>query len=136
MVKTTFWEGTIRDGDSFVELLKNPNNHPVLFFRSRVCVGLAWLSSVASNYAFGHFCLLKDIWGVADQVGRDCVDYWFSWPGFNGPLLDVIIGIIPGFNKRAHKYIERIGFTRLGVIPGMFKDETSREDAVIFYKTR
>jgi len=137
LLKTTFWEGSVIDVGQFMGMAKNPNNHVVLFFEQRDCVGLAWLSAVTSNYAFGHFCLFKEIWGRSVKIGKTCVDYWFSWPGNGGPLLDVIVGIMPGFNQRAHRYIKSLGFTRLGRIPGMFRDKTrTREDAVIYYISR
>jgi len=68
----------------------------------------------------------------------NCVDYWFSWPGSDGTrLLDVLIGIMPGFNHRAHRYVEKLGWTHLGKIPNMFKDtEGNREDAIIYYTSR
>jgi len=137
LLKTMFWEGNITEAKHFISLMQSPNNHPVFFFHNQNCVGFAWLSSVASNYAFVHFCLFKDVWGRAVEVGLNAVDYWFSWPGDDGPLLDVLIGIMPGFNKRAHKYVEKLGWTRLGQIPGMFKDkDRNRENAVVYYKTR
>ncbi len=137
LLKTTFWEGSIADASQFIRMAKNPNNHMVLFFEQKACVGFAWLSAVTSNYAFGHFCLFKEIWGRSVNIGKTCVDYWFSWPGTGGPLLDVIIGIMPGFNKRAHKYVEKLGWVRLGQIPGMFRDKDRvRDDAVIYYISR
>ena len=137
LLKTTFWEGTVTDQSHFVRLAKSPNNHMVFFFEEQNCVGFAWLSSVTSNYAFAHFCMFKEVWGRAIEIGKTGVDYWFSWPGTDGPLLDVIVGIMPGFNHRAHKYVENLGWTRLGVIPGMFRDkERNREDAVIYYISR
>ena len=137
LLKTTFWEGSIADSGQFISMAKSPHNHMVLLFEGQNCVGLAWLSAVATNYAFGHFCLFKEIWGRSVNIGKTCIDYWFSWPGEGGPLLDVIVGIVPGFNHRGHKYVESLGFTRLGVIPGMFRDTTrNREDAVIYYLSR
>ncbi len=137
LLKTTFWEGRVTDESHFVNLARSPNNHMVFFFEERNCVGFAWLSAVTSNYAFAHFCLFKEIWGRSDEVGKKGVDYWFSWPGTEGPLLDVLIGIMPGFNKLAHKFVERLGWTRLGVIPGMFRDsDRNREDAAIYYVSR
>ena len=137
LLKTVFWERQVTDESHFVKLAKNPHNHMVFFFEETNCVGFAWLSSVASNYAFGNFCLFREVWGRTADIGKTCVGYWFSWPGNDGPLLDVIIGIMPGFNERAHKYIEGLGFTRLGVIPKMFRDlDRNREDAVIYYITR
>ena len=109
----------------------------VLFFEGESCVGFAWLSAVSTNYAFGHFCFFKEVWGRSVKIGKTCIDYWFSWPGTNGPLLDVVIGIMPGFNHRAHRYAEKLGLVRLGQIPGMFRDkERNRDDAVIYYISR
>jgi hypothetical protein len=134
LLKTTFWEENITDQSHFVAMARSPNTHMVLFFEGQECVGFAWLSAVTSNYAFAHFCLFREIWGRSVEIGKIGVDYWFSWPGTNGPLLDVIIGIIPGFNKRAHRYVEKLGWTRLGNIPGMFRDKSGvREDAEIYY---
>ena len=157
LLKTIFWEENVTDESHFVNLARSPNNHMVFFFEagkghqlpplfiglaekkkpSHYCVGFAWVSAVTSNYAFAHFCLFKEVWGRSDEIGKNCVDYWFSWPGTEGPLLDVLIGIMPGFNRRAHKFIERLGFTRLGVVPGMFRDKKrNRDDAVIYYMSR
>ncbi len=137
LLKTTFWEGGIDSADQFIDMAKSHINHMVLFFEGKECVGLAWLSGVTTNYAFGHFCLFREMWGRSVKIGKTCVDYWFSWPGEGGPLLDVIVGIMPGFNTRAHNYIKSLGFTRLGVIPGMFRDkDRNREDAVIYYLSR
>ncbi len=137
LVKQTFWEDSIVTDYQFLGMVKNPNNHVLLFFEEQNCVGLAWLSAVTSNYAFAHFCLFKEIWGRSVKLGQTGVDYWFSWPAEDGLLLDVIIGIMPGFNKRAHKYVEKLGWVRLGVIPEMFRDkDRNREDAVIYYISR
>lgn len=137
LLKITFWEGSIVHLSDFIIMAKRPNNHMVFFFEQKACVGFAWLSAVTSNYAFAHFCLFREIWGKSVNIGKTCMDYWFSWPGDGGPLLDVIIGIMPGFNKHAHKYVEKLGWIRLGQIPGMFRDkERNREDAVIYYVLR
>jgi len=137
LLKTTFWEGSVIDFGQFIGMSKKPGNHMVLFFEQKRCVGFAWLSAVTSNYAFAHFCLFKEIWGRSVNIGKTCVDYWFSWPGDNGPLLDVIVGLMPGFNTRAHKYVEKLGWIELGTIPGMFRDkDRNREDAVIYYTSR
>ena len=137
LLKTTFWEENITDESHFVNMCRNPNNHMIFFFENKNCTGFAWLSSVSGNYAFAHFCFFREIWGRSVNIGQMGVDYWFSWPGDDGPLLDVIVGIMPGFNKRAHKFVEKLGWTRLGQIPGMFRDRNrNREDAVIYYISR
>ena len=137
LLKTTFWEGSITNEAQFVGMVKNSNNHVVFFLEDDDCVGFAWLSAVTSNYAFAHFCLFREMWGRSVKIGKDCMDYWFSWPGDGGPLLDVIVGIMPGVNKPAHKYVEKLGWIRLGIIPNMFRDkERNQEDAVIYYTSR
>ncbi len=137
LFKTVFWEGNIADKEQFINLAQSPHNHVVLFFEEQECVGLAWLSAVTTNYAFAHFCAFREIWGRSVNIGKTCMDYWFSWPGEGGPLLDVIIGIMPGFNKQAHKYVEKLDWIRLGVIPEMLRDkQRNRDDAVIYYKLR
>ena len=138
ILKITFWEEHITDASHFVKMAKNPNNHVVFFFEDIHPVGFAWISNLSGNYGFAHFCLFREVWKTKSvDIGKDTLDYWFSWPGDDGPLLDVIIGIMPGFNRRAHKFIERLGLTRLGIIPGMFRDANrNQDDAVIYYKTR
>jgi RimJ/RimL family protein N-acetyltransferase len=138
LVKSAFWEGGVTDEFGFLAALKNKGNHPVFFVRDGTPVGFAFLSLVTGNYAFGHFCLFKEVWGKESvEVGKNCIEYWFSWPGLVGPLLDVIIGLMTASNVRAHKYIEKLGFTRLGTIPNMFKNQfMDRDDAVIYFKTR
>lgn len=138
MIRRVFWDGSIADARSFIEFMKRPGNIVTLLFKGGRCAGYAWLTGLCSNYAFGHFCFLRSVWGPqADEAGRMYLDYWFSFPGNDGPLLDTILGMVPGFNKLAHQYVERIGFQRLGVIPGMLRNKQGdRDDAVIFYLRR
>jgi RimJ/RimL family protein N-acetyltransferase len=138
LLKTTFWEERVQYYLQFEGMMKSPNNHPVLFYDGRVCVGLAWLSGVSGNFAFTHYCLFREVWGKRTlEIGQKALDYWFSWPGEDGPLLDVLIGILPGFNKRAHRFADRLGWKRLGEIPRMFKDrQGDRDHAVVYFKER
>ena len=55
-------------------------------------------------------------------MGFRLLDYWFSFPGDEGPLFDVLIGNIPARNRLAIKYIKKLGFVELGEIPHMADD--------------
>lgn len=135
LLEIVFWDQSIGSFGDFLGFCVNQNHHICFVFKDRVCIGMCWLSGISGSYGFGHFLFFKDSWGTSTiQAGKKVIDYWFSWPGNNGALLETIVGVVPGFNARAHKFVERLGFSRLGRIPNMLKNLAGdREDAVIFY---
>lgn len=62
--------------------------------------------------ALGNFLLFKSYWGSDDaaRVGAVILDAWFQH-------LNVVAGVTPELNERALRFIERMGFVRLGTIP-------------------
>ena len=138
LIDTVFWDGSLPDERAFLWMCQHPHNIVAFATNEQLtAIGFAWLSSMVGSYAFAHFCMFKDVWGEdAETLGRLYVDYWFSLSGSEGPLFDTLLGAIPGFNKLAHNYVERIGFQRLGTIPNMLKGQGRREDAIIYYRSR
>ena len=138
LMQTVFWEGNVSSVDEFSAFCKRQHNVLAFIFDDRECVGFAWLGPMSGNYAFAHFCLFRSIWGEkTTEVGQLVLRYWFDFPGHAGPLIDVIIGMVPGFNTQAHKFVIRLGMTRLGAIPTLFKNKRGDVDeAVIFYILR
>ena len=133
-INTVFYEGGMDSPEKLLALLKSPNNIPVIVMVDGVVGGLAWLNGVKNNFAFAHFCFFKNVWGKhSKEIGEELLRYWFSFPGKDGPLFDVLIGLIPAFNKHATRYTEDIGFVRLGEIPKMVRHKTSM---VVLYKLR
>jgi hypothetical protein len=136
-----FWEGGITSADDFIDFCKRKNIVMTFMCLGGEIIGYAWLAGIASNYAFGHFCVFRSMWGKkTKEVGKLVLDYWMSFPGNDSgrfPLFDVIIGVMPKFNVRAHAFAAAIGLTKLGTIPGMFRNiQRDREDAVIYYLSR
>ena len=134
-----FFEGAVKTADEFVQLMQNPSNVPVFLFRGKECLGCAWLNGSAGNMAFAHFCFKKHAWGKWTlHMGRMLMDYWFSFPGEDEPLFEFIFGLMPGFNKAATKYVERLGWKYLGSVPKMMKCEyrADRASAEIYYISR
>ena len=70
------------------------------------------------------------------EVGKAMLDYWFKFPGPDGPLFDVIIGMIPKFNEKAQAFIERLGFQRVGEIPKIARRGKDRVPSVVSYYLR
>ena len=132
LLKTVFPEGIGRD--EFVAFTKSPAVLPQFIYDDKTIAGFTWLSEIGRNSAVGNFCFFKSHWGygIPEEIGRDVLDYWFSFPGKDGPLFDVIVGKTPEWNRRAVKYIERLGFNILGTIPYLSRGR----GMIISYKTR
>ena len=133
---TVFYDGRISDQFEFIEMMKNPTNLPVIVMTGNDISGIAWINSISDNRAFAHFAFFKKVWGKTEELGQKILSYWLAIPKSNGYLLDVIMGLVPAFNERAHKYVERIGFKRLGEIPHLVNVHGNREPGVIFYYAR
>jgi hypothetical protein len=134
-----FYEGTVKTADEFVQLMQNPSNVPVFLFKGKECFGCAWLNGSAGSMAFAHFCFKKAAWGDWTLLmGYMLMDYWFAFPGEDGPLFRFIFGMMPGFNKAATKYVERLGWEYLGSVPRMLKCEyrVGWASAEIYYISR
>jgi len=124
-----FPDGHITTAQSFTEFLQMEKNLPAFAFIDNKIVGLAWLNSVVGKHAFGHFAFLKSIWGKHTvAVGKSFINYWFMLPGATGGyMFDVILGMVPASNERATRFIERIGFKKVGVIPSMLYNAEHNE---------
>lgn len=132
-----FYEGHINSPEDFLETMKRPANVPVFVFRGLEPIGFGWLNGAISKRAFAHFCVLKTAWGKDSvQAGKLVVSYWMSFENEGEPVIDVLIGVIPQPNTRAIDYAQRVGFTHLGMIPGMAVYEGDRVASAILYFSR
>jgi hypothetical protein len=128
-----FSRGEVKNSQEFIQLMKHPNNLPLFVVIDKQIKGVAWLNHVSGNYAFGHFAFFKETWGKTKEMGEAIIDYWFSFPGENGPLFDVIVGMVPSKNPRAIRFVEKLGFTQLKPdIPAIYPDC----GATILYRQR
>ena len=137
--ENAFYDGTVKTADEFVQTMQSPSNFPVFVFSGADCVGFAWLSGGSSNLVFANFCFIKDAWEkCARETGGKLLDYWFAFPGEDGPLYEFIFGAVPSFNKAAASYVYRLGWTYLGTVPQMVKSEyrADRASAEIYYISR
>tara|TARA_R100001530_G_scaffold20511_3_gene17089 strand:+ start:1201 stop:1743 length:543 start_codon:yes stop_codon:yes gene_type:complete len=135
-----FYEGDIRTPPDFLAMMKLQSNIAVFAFKENRPVGFAWLNGVMKNIAFAHFCFLKDSWGKDTvEAGKQIIDYWQKFRNQGGdPLFDVLFGVTPSGYGSALKYIQRLGFVRMGVVPGMLQNAYAgeRDSAVLSYLSR
>lgn len=132
--KTVFFDGRVRTPADFLKAMKSPRNMPIFAFYGDDFLGFAWLNSLADNYGFAHFCGMRVSYGdLAVRVGEMVVDYWMAFPS-----LEILLGVTPGNNPLALRFIGKLGFQRIGEIPGMIMDvyEGERASAVISYYSR
>lgn len=130
-----FFEGHVTSHEDFVELMKKPGNIPVVIMGGdNDLYGIAWMNGHLGNMAFGHFSLTKAASESRKTVdiGKTVLDYWLSFP-----TIEVMFGVVPGFNERAQGFCERIGMTKLGEVPRMLLSafHEGRHDAVVFYRS-
>ena len=119
--KAVFCSGEMKNGNMFLEFLKQPRNVVHTIWDEDKISMIAWLNEFGSNCAFGHFCCFPHTFKTTSvDLGRQSLEYWFS---FKKPdesyLLNVILGRIPSFNERAIKYAQKCGMTEVGRVPGI-----------------
>ena len=129
-----FYDSKIKDALDFLGWVKNPDNLMVFLIAENKIMGVAWLNGLAGNQAFGHFAMFKAAAGKYTlDLGKEVLDYWFSMPGEDGKLLDIVLGMIPEFNSKALHYIEKLGFKQVGRIPKIIRREGRKEAAILSY---
>ena len=120
LVSVVFHDGKLNDAQAFIDYLKSDRNLPIFVFVNHKIQAMAWLNSIMNNYAFGHFLMLSEAWGkYTHAIGSKIIDYWFSFPGLHGYLFDLILGLVPDDNMRAHRFVKGLGFIEVGTIPKM-----------------
>jgi RimJ/RimL family protein N-acetyltransferase len=97
--------------------------------------GISWLSGLES---YGHdaqrgiasFCVFRDYQrpDTTDFMANFVMDYWFNFL-----KLDIVVGMTPVSNALALRFIKRIGFQPIGVLPGYNRFLGAKSDCMISY---
>lgn len=130
-----FYDGSVSQPKDFLAAMQNKTNYPVFGFHKGEPIGWAWLNGLAETHAQVHFCTLPSAGAkLALKGAKAALLYWFTAM----PNLRVITGFTPANNLVAVKFIERVGFKRVGDIPNMLVDAYTGEsvDAVLSYYER
>lgn len=130
--ETVFYEGHIKSAQDFLEAMQKPENVPVIAYCGTLPIGFAWLNGLSGSYGFGHFCFFKSAWGhFTHEAGTMIVDYWMTFP-----FLETILGTVPEANDHAIRFVQKLGFVKLGAIPNMLTFAGNKTPAVILYYSR
>lgn len=123
----------IKRPEEFLEAMQTPANVPVFCFVGNEMLGVCWLSECGNNRAFVHILFLREAWGRAEEAGRIVLKYWDGFNVDGVPLFDVLLALIPSYNRIAVSYARRVGFTELGEVPKMIRRE---HPATLLYRVR
>lgn len=137
--KMVFFSNAVSTEEQWLVMVKRPSNVLHVIFDDDLPVWVSWLNEFGYNFASGHFFALPEAWGEkTDRLAEMTLRHWFGFSRGDKPLIDVIIGKIPAHNKIACNFIERIGFTKLGVIPSIAFGEGDHQKVgcVLFYLHR
>ena len=101
-------------------------------------VGIAtWEKMVFGPSTLGHagFIFLRDYWDhrTSMAAGRRIMQFWFEEMP---EKLDIAVGIIAKLNVLANRFVQRLGWTRVGELPNCQQYGGEPCDAVIWQITR
>lgn len=112
-----FYDKSMKTPDDFIQFMKSPGNYPAMVVVDDKIQGIGWLNGIQGKAAFAHFAFFRESWGAySEEMGEALMEYWFGFGG-ESPMLDVLIGQIPAWNKKAISFIKRLGWNVLGNIP-------------------
>lgn len=131
-----FSDGEIKDAGDFVGFAKNVNNLIALVYVDKDLSGLGWVNGINKDRAFAHYAFFKSEWGRnTDGMATALLNYWLlsEYPdGVAAFPFEMLIGQTPVWNRKAVKFLQRIGFTVLGILP----KTTKGHGLVISYLTK
>lgn len=122
--KTVFCDGKIKNAGHLIEFFKKDKNlvHVVCDDTGNIEM-VGWLNNFGDRTAQCHFNIFKRAWGRnSDELMKAVFRYWFNFKNDDGPVLDVIMGMIPAVNRLAIRFCKRIGVKFIGEIPNFTKD--------------
>ena len=107
-----FYSGAVVNYEQFEQFVRKPDNYVVFIIdsRSKEFVMMAVLNAAHHEIANGHFCPLGP---YKRGVGEAVINFWKTLP------LRVVWGTTPVTHGRAVKLVQLLGFTTIGVIPGI-----------------
>ena len=113
----------------FLRSVRSGRFHLWIFFEGKRLIGLIWVTNLRPKRAELHFCTFngfKDIIRYGKLAQATIIDYYG---------LDVLYGFTPSNNRTAIKYLYKLGWKELGILPkgSYVASEGKSIDSVIMY---
>lgn len=137
-VQVVFYEGTIQTKEEFLALAQNTNNHFYFLLVDKTIVGFTWLNRFEGKMAHLHFCFFKKYKSSCVQIGKQVLDYLFSFMHDGQYCFGALVGFVPEWNTSAIQYAKYLGATVAARIPDAIYNSATEvsEPAYFIYYTR
>ena len=133
-----FYDGFCRSEEDFLNMMKFGHNSLFVVALEDGIAGVVWLNNFEARSAQFHFCFFNSLRGKnALREGKDIVCELLYMEN-NGPVFDLLTGVVPVANVSANRWCRMIGFGVLGVLPnGVFNFRTGQSEPVkVYYAER
>lgn len=124
LVDIVFYDGSIRDRETFMGIMKE--NFLCVVEDKGKAVAFFWLTDRQARSAQIHFCFFEEARGErAHEVGSFVLGEIIK-----ADIVDCLVGYIPKFNVAAVEFFKKIGVRFAGGIPhGIYNHRTGRSEA-------
>jgi len=141
MKDVVFSDGEIANAFDFLTAMKYGNNKLFVVLADEEWAGVLWLNRFKSKTAHAHFCGFSSFWGKNTvDIGKKAINEVLHMKNGdnNEYLFDTLLGLIPVANIVAIKWVKKIGFIEVGVIPNGLWNEPMKhsEDGMLLCLTR
>ena len=142
LVPVLFYDGSIQTWPQFLECMTRQGGCPFVIIRKANPVMFAWVNDTEGQSMRMHFTMFRDSWGEkrhAAAIARHLLEFVLTRKDEQGFLIDTIVGVTPTSNRLACRFVQRVGLTKLGVIPhaiSLYYEDGRTDDAMVTYATR
>jgi hypothetical protein len=137
--KSVFFDGSVKDPDEFLNIMKFGNNALWIVSVDEEISGVVWLNNFEQKRASFHFCFFSNVWGKDTvSIGKKCVLTLLELKSNGEYDFDLLTGLVPLRNEKAIKWCQEMNFEIIGRLPCSVwnAEEQKSEDGIIFYVER
>ena len=135
-----FHDGYIQDADDFLRMMKGPDVALYIAHYKGDACGVGWLTHFEpkARSCRAHFTAFSEIWGEDTvSIGREIFNQMLHMKADDGEFVfDVFLGLVPAFNVRVIKWLNKVGLVAVGEIPNILWNGKESVPGTLFYLTR
>ncbi len=135
-----FHDGAITSSNDFLRMMKGPNAALyVAYYKEEAC-GVGWLTHFEpkARSCRAHFTAFSEVWKEDTvSIGREVFNQMLHMKADDGEFVfDVFLGLVPLFNVRVIKWLNKVGLVRVGEIPNALWNGKESIPGMLFYLIR
>lgn len=133
VVETIFFDKTVTTSSEFLDLILDPYVHPYFGYLNGEPCGVCWLNNPIGRGRQIHFAVYKKFWGKeAVHIGREATQQILRMKMADGsPYLLSMFGLTRISYRLAIRFMKKIGFREVGILPNAITTSDGVEDGLI-----